>query len=173
MGAWGVALFSDDTAADVRFSYRALQGRARRQGGDRSAVERLRRPNPGPRRRPGLRLALAAVQTRIGLLEDRVRSQALAVIDSGTDLARWETENPKLVAKRRAILDTLRAELLAPQRPPRKIRPYQPASTPFERGRPLIPARRWALLPVPGHRRSDRATWRSSSHSRGPGLAPT
>lgn len=135
MGAWGVALFSDDTASDVRSSYRELleDGLGSVAATDRLLADfaaQIKDIDDGPI----FWLALAAVQTKLGLLEDRVRAKAVAVIDSGADLARWEQENPKLVPKRQAILDALRVELLGPQRPVKKIRPYRPATTPFERG---------------------------------------
>jgi hypothetical protein len=69
---------------------------------------------------PVLWLSLAATQWKCGRLEERVKQRALAIIDNGSDLERWE-EDPKLIPKRLAVLQKLRSQLLSPQPPPSKI----------------------------------------------------
>jgi hypothetical protein len=114
MGAWGPAIFSDDTAADVRDEFKTLVG----NGLDPvEATERLlsewadvvEDPDDGP----VFWLALAATQARLGRLVDEVRDRALAVIDSGENLRRWEEEASSAdAAKRRRHLTKLRADLV-------------------------------------------------------------
>jgi hypothetical protein len=62
-------------------------------------------------------------QSKVGRLEPDVRDRALAIIDAGADLAVWERENPKLLAKRRAVLENARARLTGPQPARRRLRP--------------------------------------------------
>jgi hypothetical protein len=69
-------------------------------------------------------LALAATQTKLGRLEDRVRDRAISIIDSGEDLERW-TEEPggdAVVKKREKNLQKLKEQLLGPQPAPKRPR---------------------------------------------------
>ena len=121
MGTWGVAIFSDDVAADVRDDYRErlADGVPGPEATDlvlADRVEELAHAETGPI----VWLALAAAQSRVGRLEDRVRERALEIIDAGSDLPRWQ-EDPKLLRKRETTLSRLRSELIGPQRPIRRI----------------------------------------------------
>jgi len=49
-----------------------------------------------------------------------VLAQALEIIDSGSDLFRWQ-EDPRLLRKRQAVLSKLRQTLLSPQPPEKRI----------------------------------------------------
>jgi hypothetical protein len=122
MGAIGPAIFSDDVACDVRDAYkqRVADGRTGVEATDSLIAEWLK----------GLRdddddvlvfwLALAATQSKLGRLEDRVRDRAVAIIDSGEDLGRWREVG--LEDKRQAALLKLRDQLLGPQPAPKKVR---------------------------------------------------
>jgi hypothetical protein len=68
-------------------------------------------------------IAFAVLQSKLGRLEPDVRDRALAIIDAGADLAVWERENPKLLPKRRAVLEKARAQLTGPQPARRRLRP--------------------------------------------------
>jgi hypothetical protein len=121
MGTWGVAIFSDDIASDVRDQYREHLG----DGEPDSEATRLVREGfveelADDETAPIVWLALAAAQSRVGRLEDRVRDEAIRVIDAGTDLQRWH-DDPRAMAKRQAALARLRDELIGPQRPRRRV----------------------------------------------------
>src|SRR6185295_17502035 len=122
MGTWGTALFSDDTACDIRNYYRQLL-----EDGvdDRAATqETLEKFEHDLNEPEGVALiAFAVTQSKVGRLDPDVRDRALATIDSGADLAVWESENPKLVPKRRAALEKARAQLTGPQPARRRVRP--------------------------------------------------
>jgi hypothetical protein len=95
MGAWGTALFSDDTACDVRDSCIDLVGDG--LTGPEATKALLREWSASlndPDESPVFWLALAATQWRCGRLEDHVLQQALNVIDSGSDLATFRRKNP-------------------------------------------------------------------------------
>jgi hypothetical protein len=115
MGAWGAALFSDDTACDVRDSYVDLVGDG--LTGPEATKALLREWSASlnnPDESPVFWLALAATQWKCGRLESHVLRQALKAIDSGSDLARWEAGS-KDFKKRKAVLEKLRAQLTSPQ----------------------------------------------------------
>lgn len=121
MGAWGTALFSDDTACDVRDSYVDLV--ADGLTGPEATKALLREWSASlndPDESSVIWLALAATQWKCGRLESHVLQQALNVIDNGLDLARWDSSS-KDFTKRKVVLDNLRAQLASPQPPEKRI----------------------------------------------------
>jgi hypothetical protein len=110
----GPALFDDDTAADVRGTYRAYI----EQGiDDKEALRRiLERYQRWFDRENGVGalVGFAVTQFELGRLDPEVRDQAIAAIDRGGDLHLY----PRNVDERRAVLAEARAKLRAPQ-PPR------------------------------------------------------
>lgn len=125
MGASDSSIFDDDLAWDVREVYRRLlQDRVPDDEATRRAIAAW--PDLGPDEVPVFWLALAAAQSRLGRLEPEVRDRALAVIDSGEDLALWQRHGPEVVAGRASVLAVLRAQLTGPQGPRRAVRrPYR------------------------------------------------
>jgi hypothetical protein len=122
LGVWGTALFSDDVACDIRDHYRELLEDGAEDGAaTRLTLEKFERYLEGPE--SIALIAFALTQSTLGRLEADVRARALAIIDAGADLAVWEQENPKLLAKRRAVLEKARAQLTGPQPARRRLRP--------------------------------------------------
>ncbi len=122
MGVWGTALFADDVACDVRGHYRGLL----EDGvGDDEATRLTLEAYAAYLEEPdGIALlALAVTQSKVGRLDAEIRDRALAVLDRGADLEIWQQENPKLVSKRRAVLEKVRAQLTGPQPPRQRLRP--------------------------------------------------
>ena len=115
MGVSSPALFDDDTAADVRGAYRAYI----EQGvDDKEALGRiLERYQKWFDREDGVGalVGFAVTQSELGRLDPAVRDQAIAAIDRGGDLQRWQRDSPHLVDARRAVLSDARARLSAPQ----------------------------------------------------------
>jgi hypothetical protein len=125
MGSWGTAVFSDDTACDIRSEYREL---LEDQVPDDEATRRVVAAYAalGDDEEHLLWIALAATQSRLGRLDDHVRDRALAVIDEERGLELWEEAGAALLAKRKKVLAGLRQQLTGPQ-PERKVvrRPYR------------------------------------------------
>ena len=149
MGTWGTGLFSDDVACDIRDHYRQLL----EDGVDDGAATRqtLEKFEPYLVEPDGVALvAFAVTQSKVGRLEPGVRDRALAIIAAGADLAVWERENPKLLAKRRAALEKARAQLAGPQPARKRLRPPKRALSGLAAGDILALAlpRRLALLRV-------------------------
>jgi len=121
MGAWGTTVFSDDTACDVRDDYRDLVGDG--LSGPKATKALLKQWSQSlqdPDEAPVFWLALAATQWKYGRLEKQVLKQALEVIDSGSDLARWNSGSQDY-KKRQAVLLRLRAQLVSRQPAEKRI----------------------------------------------------
>ena len=91
MGAWGVALFSDDLACDVRDDYRAAltDGLTAEAARDR-VLNRFAAALQDAEEGPLVWLALAATAWDLGRLDPETRDRALAVITTGEGVQRWE-----------------------------------------------------------------------------------
>lgn len=122
MGTWGTGLFSDDLACDVRDHYRELlEDGVEDAAATRMTFEKFREYLEES---DGIALlAFAVTQSTLGRLDADIRDRALAVLDRGADLDLWERENPKLLPKRRAVLDKARAQLVGPQPARKRLRP--------------------------------------------------
>ena len=122
MGAWGVALFSDDTACDVRDEYRAAltEGLTPDAARDR-VLDRFADALADPEEGPVVRLALAATAWKLGRLDAETRDRALEVIARGVGMDRWAEAG--LDAKRARVLDNLAATLRQPQQAPAPMKP--------------------------------------------------
>jgi hypothetical protein len=119
MGTWGPAIFSDDTACDIRGDYKDFlgDGLTPSESTDRILFE-WRDSLDDVDERSVVWLALAAIQWKLGRLEERVRQKAVEVIESGCNLDRWEG---KYREKRVVVLDKLRDQLDSPQPKQRKV----------------------------------------------------
>jgi hypothetical protein len=122
VGAWGVGLFSDDVACDVRDHYRELlEDGVDDDAAARLTVEKFRAYLEDS---DGIALlAFAVTQSQLGRLDADIRDRALAVLDRGADLGTWERDNPRLLPRRRAMLEKARAQLTGAQPPRRRLRP--------------------------------------------------
>jgi hypothetical protein len=149
LGVWGTGLFSDDVACDIRDHYRQLlEDGIEDSAATRLTLDKFQRYLEEP---DGVALiAFAVTQSKVGRLEPDVRDRALAIIDAGAGLAVWEQENPKLLSKRRAVLEKARAVLTGPQPARRRLRPPKRELSGLAAGDVLALAspRRVALLRV-------------------------
>ena len=122
MGTWSTGIYGDDEAQDARDSYREIlsSGVDGTKATDRFLKEwkgALKDSDDGP----VIWFALADTQWSLGRLEDRVRDEAIRIIDEGTSLDRWREAGEKLLAKRQKVLQELKKKLLSPQPRVRKI----------------------------------------------------
>src|SRR5579863_2979263 len=121
MGVWGAAVFSDDNAADLRADYRMMIGDG--LSGPEATNRLLQQWMPSSEKDPDMAalfwLALAVTQWKCGRLEDRVKEQAIRVIENGSALRPWQ--GSPLERKRAAVLESAKRQLESPQPPLRKI----------------------------------------------------
>lgn len=124
MGTWGTGLFSSDTARDIRDFYRErIEDGIEDAEATRLTLEKFRSYLDDPEEGAVFLVALAVTQSKIGRLDPVVRGRALAAIDSGADLATWAQENPKLLPKRREVLNKARTQLIGVQPARKRLRP--------------------------------------------------
>jgi hypothetical protein len=149
MGAWGPAIFSDDTAADTRdiFSDLVAEGLTATGATDRLIAESEEILADDDEGRV-FWLALAATQWKLGRLVDSVRDRAIEIIDSGADLRRWKETPTTMLVQRRKHLTKLRSQLVSPPPNPKPLkrrvksstdlRPGDVASFPLDRQRRVL-----------------------------------
>lgn len=135
MGAWGTAIFSDDTAADVRdtFTDFVADGLSPSEATTRligESAEILEDDDEAI----VFWLALAATQWKLGRLLDDVRDRAIAIIDSEEDLRRWQDNSRSEVNQRKKHLAKLREQLQSPQPKAKKLKPFPKSTTDFRVG---------------------------------------
>jgi len=135
VGAWGTAIFDDDTAADVRGEWRdaILEGLTADEASDRLKAS-FKHALTDQDESKIFWFALAAAQMETGRLQDDVRDRALAIIDVGGDVARWAEEDEGLARQRQRVLSRLADKLRRPQPKPKKIRPPRVLAAPFDVG---------------------------------------
>lgn len=119
MGAWGTAIFSDDTASDIRDDYKDLlgDGLSPSDATDRILLE-WKDSIDDSDEKSVVWLALAVTQWKLGRLEERIKQKAIEIIISGCDLDRWEGKDKE---KRRIVLRKLKDQLESPQPATKKV----------------------------------------------------
>ncbi|MFF5213495.1 hypothetical protein [Streptosporangium sp. NPDC000396] len=123
MGAWGVALFSDDTACDVRDTYRELiEDGVEDEEATRRVLNEFGDALVDPDEGPVIWLALAWTQSKIGRLDAMVRDKALTLIERGEGLELWQEQGAKALAGRQAVHQKVQAQLTAPQPERKRLR---------------------------------------------------
>lgn len=135
MGAWGTAIFSDDTAADTRdaFSDFIADGLSSEEATERLVAESGEILEDEDEALV-FWLAIAATQWTLGRLIDSVRERALQIIDSEADLRRWADNAPAEIGQRKKHLAKLREKLTSPQPKPKKLKSVLKSSTDFQVG---------------------------------------
>lgn len=137
MGAWGVAVFSNDTAADVKADFRELlEDGVSPEEATKQLLARYDASVKDPDDRAFFWTGLAAAQYRLGRLQSFVKDRAVDAIDSGADLHLWP--DPKDRDRRRLALLKLRAELLGPQRAPVTVRRPSRIPSPVSKGQTFL-----------------------------------
>jgi hypothetical protein len=124
VGAWGPGLWSDDTATDVRATYReALEDGMSDDAAAEKVLGDFASDLGDADTRSVVWLALAAAQSTVGRrLRDDVRAQALRAIDSGENMRLWEHLDARTVAKRGSVLAKLREQLVAEPKSRKAVR---------------------------------------------------
>ncbi|MGH3072349.1 MAG: hypothetical protein ACRDNB_08800 [Gaiellaceae bacterium] len=136
MGTWGTGIFASDTAADVRDAWRAeiIDGLSAEEATARvlgTWGDELDDPDESV----VFWLALAAAQSETGRLQAGVRDRALAIIEAGGDVARWEEEDSASGARQREkVLERLAAKLRGPQPKPKRLRSPRSFGVPIDVG---------------------------------------
>jgi len=111
MGAWGIDIFDDDFALDVKGDYEdILDSGLSHEVATKTLIDRYQEVLEDPEEAGVFWLALAAIQLEQDAVVKDVKTNALDVINSDQDLLRWE-DSPD-AAKRKQILEQLKIQLL-------------------------------------------------------------
>lgn len=153
MGTWGVAVFSDDLAADLRNDFRDLigDGLTSTEAVGKLCIEYASSLEDADEASV-FWIALASIQWKLGRLEERTKDEAIRVIDSGQDLNRWD--DPILRNKRSNALMKVRHELLSPQPAPKRVPRTIKEQNSWPVGEVIgfqLLSEAWTLLRVIGH----------------------
>jgi len=136
MGAWGSAIFSDDTAADLRDDWKDLLGEGLSpEEATKKLVEEYQPGSDGDQSSV-FWLALAETQWKTGRLLDCVKQKAIRIIDSRENLKLWEKDGVAKsdLKKREAVLEKLKEQLLSAQPDAKKITKQYKENSPFNEG---------------------------------------
>jgi len=133
-GAWGTAIFSNDTSQDVREEFRDLIGDGFNADEATTRLVDSYRPED-PDVAADFWLGLALVQHQLGRLTERALDAALAIIESGHDPGRWTGKDQ---LRRAGALEKARHTLNTPQPSPRRVKPRVRVTTSLIAGQHVI-----------------------------------
>lgn len=112
MGTWGVGVWQDDVATDVRDEFEAaLSSGLSVADATRYVLEHPPWPLDDEDEGPVTYLTLAALQLEHGALQPAIRDTALRIIASGAGMERWEDEGEDALPERLAVLTRFRGLL--------------------------------------------------------------
>ena len=135
MGAWGVSIFADDLAVDIKDEYLALLVKYTDEEAEQKILEEYEETLKGTEDEPVLWFALALIEWRKGRLTEKVKAKALEWIERGGDLERWEAPgNEGNVRKRKKELDKLKVKLQEPMPERKKVKKPTVVHSPWEVG---------------------------------------
>ncbi len=122
MGAWGVKLYQNDLAEDIKYEYTEYlrEGKTNEEATKELILKyegMLEDIDDGP----NFWFVLADQQWKIGRLLPYVKEQALNWIEKGGDLHIWYESSEKLGNERKRVLEELSQRLNSPQPPEKKF----------------------------------------------------
>lgn len=135
MGAWGVKLYQNDIAEDVKSQYmNYLRGDKTNEEATQLLILEYQESFDDIDEGPVFWFTLADQQWKLGRLLPYVKEQALNWIEKGADLSIWYESSEKLGNERKKVLEELRLKLNSPQPPEKKIYKRQYYACPWKDG---------------------------------------
>lgn len=115
MSAWGIGIYENDTAEDVRTAYFKLQNRGKSsEEVQAELLEMFSDVIADSDDAPLFWMALADQQWKSGMLTELVKQNALDAIKLGIDLHQWYAVSPEMGNRRKLILYQLQQQLETP-----------------------------------------------------------
>ena len=121
MGIWGVKLYENDTALDIKDRFDELRRGKTVQQITEELIDEYALELEDDYNASAFWFALADTQWNLGRLLPEVKEQALVWIDKSVGLSLWRNENPKLVLAREKVLMKLKQKLNSPPPPEKEI----------------------------------------------------
>jgi hypothetical protein len=127
MGAWGAALYSDDTTCEVRDAYVLnLKHGLSDEEAYKQILDGYGDLLSDHEVACLVYFALADTAWKYGRLHHNVQSRALALIEAGGDVFVWQRDSPSDAAARRRAIATLEARLRSVQPPIKPVKISKP-----------------------------------------------
>lgn len=126
MASWGPKLYQDDIAEDVRnyFKDQLKRGKSNEEVTN-ALIEGYQDVISDIDDAPIFWFALANTQWELGRLLTIVNENALKWLSEGSNLRRWEEDEPKEAITRKKVLEELKQKLNSPMPPEKKISKYK------------------------------------------------
>lgn len=137
MEIWGVGIFEDELSDDIKHDFSDLVSRDYSPEVATSILMEKYLYSLNKYEEYIFWVALAAIQWKLGQVDNKVRDKAISIIESGGDLKRW-LRDPVSQNKRKKVLEKLKKQLLSPPPAPKKVPKKFVAQTNFEPGDALI-----------------------------------
>lgn len=134
MGAWGPAIFSNDTASDVKDDYRELLGMRLPDEKVNEIIIKEYEELKGTDDECVFWIAFALCQWNAGRLTEEVKQKALDYIASGEDLERWKESGKSAYTKRKKALEDVKQKLESPMPKPKRYPPVKGCRCPWKQG---------------------------------------
>lgn len=135
MGTWGVKLYQNDLAEDIKYKYtKYLKDGKTNEEATKELILKYGGVLEDIDDGPIFWFVLADQQWKIGRLLPYVKEQALNWIEKGGDLHIWYESSEKLGNERKKVLEELSQRLNSPQPPEKKIYKRQYYTCPWKNG---------------------------------------
>lgn len=123
MGAWGINLYDDDMALDIRDTIQdeLKLGTPLNRILDQLKINYDIVTIDNNDEEPVFWCVVADTLWNLGLLDNEVKSKALYWIEYGGDIQRWKFETPELAYKRKLVFLKLKEKLVSTQPPKKKV----------------------------------------------------
>ena len=136
MGAWGINLYDDDMALDIRDT---IQDELKLGIPLNKILDQLKfnydiEKYDNNDEEPVFWCVIADTLWNLGLLDNEVKSKALYWIDLGGDIQRWKFETPGLAYKRNLVFLKLKQKLISTQPPKKRISKKRLYVCPWNKG---------------------------------------
>lgn len=125
MGTWGVGIFSDDLACDIKDYYMdCLRQKMDNNEASNATISSYFQNELSAEDESVFWLSLALIQWKKGRLVDKVKYKAIEIIDSNQNLEYWKHTNN--YNKRREVLSKLKETLNSEMPPPKPVKKIFP-----------------------------------------------
>lgn len=126
MASWGPKLYQDDIAVEVKeyFKDQLKRGKSNEEVTN-ELIQQYQDSISDDDDAPIFWFALADTQWDLGRLLPFVKEKALKWLSDGSDLIRWESENPKEAKLRKKVLENLQQKLHSPMPSEKKMSQYK------------------------------------------------
>lgn len=123
MSTWSTGVYDSDTSSEVKDFYReCLQNQMDSLEAENAVIQRFFSELSDEDDRIQVILALANMEWDYGRLSDKIRDEALQIINDGADVLQWNEVDERFGKKRNAVLTRLKDKLSSQQPKEKKVR---------------------------------------------------